>query len=117
MLSIDSSLTLSRAMKRSVNVPYSKLLLSSFKPNDTLKWQDVVSQEVLNPRPLVLERTEEGDSYMGYRLQGVRIIRRVEGDKDSLPTLDEGDVLFYTLVDGLKATEEIKEMGAVRVKV
>jgi hypothetical protein len=88
MLSLDSSLTLSRAMKRSVNVPYSKLILSSFKPNDTLKWQDVVSKGVLNPYPLVLERSEEERSYMGYRLQGVRIVMRVEGSEDPLPTLE-----------------------------
>jgi hypothetical protein len=116
MLSVYSSLTLSRALKRSVHIPYSKLLLSNFKPNDTLKWQDVLSQEVLNPHPLVLEMSEEEDSYMGYRLQGVRIITRVEGSEDPLPTLEEGDVLFYLLVNGLKATEEIKKMGAVRVK-
>jgi hypothetical protein len=116
MLSLNSSLTLSRALKRSVNVPYSKLLLSSFKPNDTFKWQDVLSKEVSNPYPLVLERSEEEDSYMGYRLQGVRVVRRVEDSEDPLPILEEGDVLFYLLVDGLKATEEIKEMGAVRVK-
>jgi hypothetical protein len=63
-----------------------------------------------------VKRSEEEDSYMGYRLQGVRIVMRVEGSEGSLPTLDEGDILFYTLVNGLKATEEIKEMGPVRVK-
>jgi hypothetical protein len=116
MQSLESTLTLSRALKRSVHVPWRKLLLSNFNPGDSLKWQDVNILEVTNTHPNVGERSDREDSYFGYSTSGVRIVRREEGSPDPLPLLEEGDILFYTIVNGLKATEEINEMKATRVK-
>jgi hypothetical protein len=116
MLSLESTLILSRALKRSVQVPWRRMLLSNFNPSDTVKWQDVNTSQVFNTDPYVVERSDRDDSYFGYSTSGVRIVRRKEGSRDPLPLLQEGDILLYTLVNGLKATEEIKEMRATRVK-
>jgi hypothetical protein len=71
---------------------------------------------VSNKHPNVGERSDREDSYFGYSTSGVRIVTRREGSFDPLPVLEGGDILFYTIVDGLRATEEIKEMKATRVK-
>jgi hypothetical protein len=89
------------------------MLLSNFNPGDSVKWQDVNTSGVSNKHPSLEERSDREDSYFGYSTSGVRIVRGREGSPDPLPLLEEGDILLYTLVDGFKATEE---MRATRVK-
>jgi hypothetical protein len=106
MLSLDSSLTLSRALKRSVNTPSVNRLLNgpdySFdRRRDQNLWDNV------NP---------DRYSFMGYSTRGFRVVERVEGSDEPLPILGENDILFYTLIDESKAGYEIRKMRAVNVK-
>jgi hypothetical protein len=97
MLSLESTLALSRALKRSVHVPWRKMLLSNFNPGDRVKWQDVNTLKITNRHPNIGERSDREDSYFGYSTSGVRIVRRKEGSPYPLPLLEEGDILFYGL--------------------
>jgi hypothetical protein len=84
MQSLESTLALSRALKRSVHVPWRKMLLSNFNPSDRVKWQDVNSSGVSNAHPNLVERSDREDSYFGYSISGVLIVKRRKGSPDPL---------------------------------